>query len=122
MERDVDLDARLRAALAASRELGPEYDSAMVDSIRRLVVEQQIDHAVAPVEMRPKPASPVSVVQKPRRFARHGFAGASLVLAVPLTAVAGSYGHLAGVAVCWLGVVLVNVVDRLSPRHDDADR
>jgi hypothetical protein len=119
-----DLDARLRAALAASRELGAEYDAAMADSIRKLVVETQLDLAAQQGPTRPvRPAT--TVVATPRRSPRVGrrvLTGVSLVLAVPLSAVAGAFGHLPGIIVCWVGIVAVNVADRLPFGRSDLER
>ncbi len=119
MESDSDLDARLRAALAASRELGADYDAAMVDSIRRLVVEHQLEALPPPAAARPARVVPTQVVARPRRFGGHGFAGFSLVAAIPLSGIAGGIAHLPGLAICWAGIVLVNLADQLGLRHRD---
>jgi hypothetical protein len=119
VETNGDLDARLRAALAASRELGADYDTAMVDSIRRLVVEHERAPGAAVAPPAPARASRMQVTgPRPRRFGGHGFAGFSLVAAIPLSGIAGGIGHVTGLVVCWGGIVLVNVVDHFAARHD----
>lgn len=123
MQADGDLDARLRAALAASRELGAEYDSAMVDSIRKLVTEHEIEPPKPVTPARPaRSAQATLTMPRRRRFGGRGLAIVSLVLAIPLSAIAGAFGHVEGITVCWAGVVLVNVADRLSQRRGELDR
>lgn len=110
---DGELDAKLRAALAASRELGADYDRAMVDSIRSLVA----DHS-RPAE---PPAAPVQAAEtRPRRLSitrQHDLTVASLVLAIPLSGIAGGVGHVPGLVVAWAGIVGVNPANRLAGRR-----
>ncbi|MBP0457380.1 hypothetical protein [Streptomyces montanisoli] len=113
---DSELKKELNATLQARRELGEEYDSALVDSflekidqrldgrnkqIRRELAEQQLVVARGA-------SSPRSTHEGFGE--RHGFGIVSLVLAVPLSAIAGSLGHLAGLLVAWIGIVGVNMV------------
>jgi hypothetical protein len=115
---EVDLDSRIRAALAASRELGADYDSAMADSIRRIVAEHTASSPIVASVGRPLTQAQV-VSARPRRFGGHGFAGFSLIAAVPLSGIAGGIGHLPGLAICWSGIVLVNAVERLAQRREE---
>ncbi|MDQ0787405.1 hypothetical protein QFZ63_004732 [Streptomyces sp. B3I7] len=110
-----DLDATLRAR----RELGEEYDSALVESflekvdqridstvdrrVRRHLGEQQL--VVARGAHRPQPTDSWGE--------RFGFGVVSLVLAVPLSAIGGGVGHLPGLITTWLGIVGVNAAQVL---------
>ncbi|GGS49019.1 MULTISPECIES: hypothetical protein [Streptomyces] len=114
-----DLDATVRAR----RELGDDYDSALVESflekveqridgivdrrVRRQLAERQM--ATARENRHPKPADSWTE--------RYGFALITLVLAIPLSAIAGAFAGLAGMVVTWLGIVGVNAVQaaRLHP-------
>ncbi|AOR33871.1 hypothetical protein BFF78_24950 [Streptomyces fodineus] len=121
--RDTDLRKELDATLQTRRELGEEYESALVDSflekveqriddtvdrrVRRHLAEQQM--ASARGSRRPKGAD-----TWPERF---GFAIISLVLAIPLTAVGGGIAGTAGTLATWAGIVGVNFAQavRLNP-------
>jgi hypothetical protein len=37
------------------------------------------------------------------------------VLGIPLTAIAGNFGHTAGLAIVWGGIVLVNTANAIRP-------
>jgi len=120
---DAELKKELDATLHARKELGEEYESALIDSfmekvdqrldgtvdrrVRRQLAEQQM---VAARESR----SPQSTDSFGERF---GFGIVSLVLAIPLSAIAGGIAELDGLMVAWAGIVGVNVVQaaRLSP-------
>ncbi|MFF3325437.1 hypothetical protein [Streptomyces sp. NPDC002889] len=115
--RDPELKKELDATLHARRELGEEYDTALVESflekveqrldgtvdrrVRRRLAEQQM--VVARGGDRPK--SPEGNFGE-----RFGFGIVSLVLAIPLSAIAVASADLAGLVVAWLGIVGVNAV------------
>ncbi|TFI29636.1 hypothetical protein [Streptomyces sp. 4R-3d] len=112
--RDPELKKELDATLQARRELGPEYESALIESflekldqrldsttdrrVRRQLAEQQM---VVARGARP-PSSGDSFGD------RYGFAIVSLVLAIPLSAIAVVNADFAGLCVAWLGIVGVN--------------
>jgi hypothetical protein len=123
LRADPNLRKDLDATVRARRELGDDYDSALVESFLEKA-EQRIDDAVdrrvrrqlaehrlttAREARRPKPAD-----SWPERY---GFALITLVLAIPLSAVAGAFAGLSGTVVAWLGIVGVNAVQavRLDP-------
>ncbi|MFF3912940.1 hypothetical protein ACFYZB_05515 [Streptomyces sp. NPDC001852] len=135
LKKDPDLRKELDATLQTRRELGEEYETALVDSfleqveqriddtvdrrVRRHLAEQQM--ATARGARRPKDAD-----TWPERF---GLAIISLVLAIPLTAVAGGVAGTAGTVAAWVGIVGVNFAQavRLNPelltgRRDRSDR
>ncbi|MEV0374092.1 hypothetical protein AB0I10_30520 [Streptomyces sp. NPDC050636] len=116
---DPELRKELDATLQTRKELGSEYESELVEAfldkldkdvdrrVRRQLAEQQMQVA--------RGAHP------PRRggggggagtgFAeRFGFATVSLVLAVPLSAIAAVNAGLTGLLVSWAGIVGVNAV------------
>jgi len=41
----------------------------------------------------------------------------SLAIGIPISAVAGNYGHVAGLAVAWGGIVLVNLANAWRSRE-----
>ncbi|MEU0006458.1 hypothetical protein ABZ079_19845 [Streptomyces sp. NPDC006314] len=123
LEQDPDLRKDLDATVRARRELGEEYDSALVDSFlekvgqriddvvdlraRRYLAEQQM--AAVRGTRRPKPADSWAE--------RYGFALITLVLAIPLSAIAGALAGMSGMVATWVGIVGVNAVQavRLDP-------
>lgn len=112
--RDADLKKELDATLQARRELGEEYESALVDSFLEKV-DQRIDGAVER-RVRRQMAEQQMVVARGSRSPkptdswgeRFGFGIVSLVLAIPLSAIGGGVAHLPGLLVAWAGIVGVN--------------
>ncbi|WP_309061685.1 hypothetical protein [Streptomyces sp.] len=114
--RNTDLKKELDATLQARRELGEEYESALVDSFLEKV-DQRIDGAVERRVRRQLAEQQMTVARDARApratdtwGERFGFGIVSLVLAVPLSAIGGGVAHLPGLLVAWLGIVGVNVV------------
>ncbi|MFI8091989.1 hypothetical protein ACIF9R_27320 [Streptomyces sp. NPDC086080] len=114
--RDAELKKELNASLQARRELGEEYESALVDSFLEKV-DQRIDGAVERRVRRQLAEHQMTVTRDARSpkvtdswGERFGFGIVSLVLAMPLSAIGGGVGHLPGLIVAWLGIVGVNVV------------
>jgi hypothetical protein len=100
----------LLAALEARRELGEEYDRALVegfvDQASREIdarVEARVDEMLRRVPGRRRRANVLPIV--------------SLVLAVPLTAIAGALGHVEGMAVVWGGIAFVNATNAWRSRQ-----
>ncbi|MER6674945.1 hypothetical protein [Streptomyces sp. NPDC000983] len=132
--RDTELKKELDATLQARRELGEEYESALVDSFLEKV-DQRIDGAVER-RVRRQLAEQQMVVARDSRSPRptdswgerFGFGIVSLVLAIPLSGIGGGVAHLPGLLVAWAGIVGVNVVQaarsnpglfrRRKPRRD----
>ncbi|MFJ3672346.1 hypothetical protein ACIPSE_38410 [Streptomyces sp. NPDC090106] len=137
--RDAELKKELNATLQARRELGEEYESALVDSFLEKV-DQRIDGAVER-RVRRQLAEQQMVVARGSRSPRptdswgerFGFGIVSLVLAIPLSAIGGGVAHLPGLLAAWAGIVGVNAFQavRTNPglfgrRHEgrgkDGDR
>ncbi|QGV80252.1 hypothetical protein [Streptomyces ficellus] len=134
--RDTELEKELDATLQARRELGTEYESALIESflekveqrldatvdrrVRRQVAEQQMIVARGAHPGGDRPAG--------EHFGeRFGFAIISMVLAIPLSAISVVNAGLAGLAVTWAGIVGVNTahslrgVSRRRLHRDGAD-
>jgi len=79
-----------RAALEAQRELGPGYDDAAVERFASLIEERVRE------QMPVRRENPTAVTVF------------SLVASIPLIAIAGSTGGLAGIALVCAALVLVN--------------
>ncbi|MFE3886560.1 hypothetical protein ACFXPQ_27255 [Streptomyces lydicus] len=112
---DPELRKELDATLQTRKELGPEYESELLESfleklersvdqrVRRQLAEQQVQVARGIRPPRPGGGGPVS-------WERFGLAVLSLVLAVPLSAIAASQAGETGLLLCWAGIVGVNAV------------
>ncbi|MFE1250584.1 hypothetical protein [Streptomyces sp. NPDC058766] len=113
--RDAELKRELDATLHARRELGEEYESALVDSFLEKV-DQRIDGAVERRVRRQLAEQQMQTARDSRTprvtdswGERFGFGIVSLVLAVPLSAIGGGIAQLPGLMVAWAGIVGVNV-------------
>ncbi|MDT0309399.1 hypothetical protein RM780_20900 [Streptomyces sp. DSM 44917] len=118
LARDTDLRKDLDAAVQTRRELGETYEPELVESFLEKVeqriaatVDKRVRRQLAEHQMvvarggRP-PAGGGEGVQGPG--AAFGLAALSLVLAIPLSAIAAVQTNLAGLLVCWGGIVGVN--------------
>ncbi|MEU9745573.1 hypothetical protein [Streptomyces niveus] len=113
--RDPELKKELDATLQARRELGPEYESALIESFMEKL-DQRLD-STTDRRVRRQLAERQMVVARGARppstgdsfGERYGFAIISLVLAIPLSAIAVVQADFKGLCVAWLGIVGVNV-------------
>jgi hypothetical protein len=96
----------LAASLAARRELGPDYDAAFVEA-----VADRIERAAA--ERRPA----VAANDKAERGMALTVAIVSLVVSIPVTAIAANQTGLSGLVVVWGAMVLINLVFARRPRR-----
>lgn len=123
-ERDPELKKELNATLQARRELGEEYESALVDSFLEKV-DQRIDGAVDR-RLRRQLAEQQMVTARGARSPkstdsfgeRYGFGIVSMVLAIPLSAIGGGLAHLPGLLVAWAGIVGVNAFQAARTNPD----
>jgi uncharacterized membrane protein len=114
---DPELKKELDATLHARRELGEDYESALVDSFLEKV-EQRLDGTVDR-RVRRQMAEQQMVVARGSRppraeggfGERYGFGIVSMILAVPLSAIGVVNANLPGLFVAWAGIVGVNVVN-----------
>ncbi|MEV4898972.1 hypothetical protein AB0K48_57575 [Nonomuraea sp. NPDC055795] len=97
----------LQATLDARRDLGPEYEQALVESfVERLDatiagrVRAELDtHSPRPGKNHKSSSSSLIPI-----------ALGSLALGIPLTAIAASAAGPAGLVMAWLAIIMVNVV------------
>ncbi|MHC0433909.1 hypothetical protein ACX6XY_27645 [Streptomyces sp. O3] len=117
--RDAELKKDLDATLQTRRELGAEYESALLESFLEKVeqqlnatVDRRVRRQLAEAQMaNARDAhAPRSVDSWGERF---GFGMVSLVLAIPLSAIAAVNTGLSGLFVTWAGIVGVNTVHAL---------
>lgn len=119
--RDPELKKDLDATLQARSELGAEYESALIESFLEKV-EQRLDVTVDR-RIRRQLAEQQMVIARGSRSPnssegfgeRFGFGIISLILAIPLSAIAAGTTDFAGLLVCWLGIFGVNAV--YASRH-----
>ena len=124
--RDQELQKELAATIQARKDLGEEYESALVDSfmekidqrldaqIERRVRRELAEHQTSFARTGRPVARPGQSVAGGGRFAaRYGLAGFSLILAIPLSAIASNSG-LPGLLVTWIGIVGVNAAQSIG--------
>lgn len=114
--RDPELKNELDATLHARSELGSDYESALVESFLEKV-EQRLDTTLDRRVRRHLAEQQVSVARGARQpqplggfGERFGFGIISLVLAIPLSAIAAAAAHTQGLVIAWLGILGVNAV------------
>ena len=114
------------AALEARRELGRDYEPAVVDSfVDRLdrVIQARVDEAVAKQASAQEAASAGDrhryELEKLQSGQRLALIIISIVFAVPLSAVAASMWTPAAIALVWVGIVLLNIIYGLGNRRRD---
>ncbi|WP_434600409.1 hypothetical protein [Streptomyces sp. A5-4] len=115
--RDPELKKELDATLHARRELGPDYESALIESFLEKV-DQRLDSAVDR-RVRRQMAEQQMVVARGGAKSSHegagfgerfGFGAISLVLAIPLSAIGAVNADTEGLVISWIGIVGVNAV------------
>lgn len=105
----------LRAVMAARRDLGPDYEDALVDSfLDKLDVEiaARVRNEVAAQLARQPPGN-----QPKHRDGTVGMAIGSLALGIPLTAIASQTSGATGLLLAWGGIIAVNLAHALSRRN-----
>ena len=99
VERD-----ELRATIEARREVGQELEPELIDQF-----VERIEKRIAETS---KPKQPV---KRDTSGDEKRLAIVSLVVAIPLTAIGVTQADLVGLAIVWIGIVLVNLA--YSLRH-----
>ncbi|GLZ11757.1 hypothetical protein Acsp04_19920 [Actinomadura sp. NBRC 104425] len=101
----------LAAALAARRELGPDYDAAFAEAVVDRV-EQALD-----ARLGPRPAGRAAGwAARPADMPGVTLVVASLLAAIPLSAIGVANAGMPGLLTVWTAIVLINVVHALRPR------
>jgi hypothetical protein len=111
---DSELEADLKATLAARRELGEEYDAELTKSFLEKL-DREVDVRVAQA-LSTRDAGAITRVA-PRRRSGARLALASIALGIPVSAVVASNLHgtdsLVGVVVAWGSITAINVVEAI---------
>ncbi|NVI86360.1 hypothetical protein [Actinomadura sp. BRA 177] len=104
----------LTAAMAARRELGPDYDDAFIETVVDRIEEALGARTAAAPRPRHRPAP------EPQRGGEHdhslAMAVLSLLAAIPLSAIAVVNAGLPGLLITIAGIVLVNLTYTFRPR------
>ena len=105
----------IAAALAARRELGPDYEDAIAASLAERVEREIVTRVDAGLAAR-------TVVKQERRRSETtsiAIGITSLIAGIPVTGiVAGtSHGNVFAIMVTWGGIALVNMAHALGRRH-----
>ena len=95
----------IEAALAVRQERGQSLEPALVDSMARQIEATVRRRFEAEVQERKR----AEIAASSGRGAQLALAITSIVMAIPLTAIAAAMGGLIGMLVAWVGIVLVNV-------------
>lgn len=108
----------IAAALAARRELGPEYEDAIAASLADRV-EREIAARVEATRNPPKPERRQHDAQSSSDRASTWLALGSLVAGIPVTAIVAvtSHGNVFAIGVAWVGIALVNTAHALGRKN-----
>lgn len=94
------------ATLNARKQLGEDYEPALVESFVERIdaaiearVDERVEQALKGRKSPSKPKNDDHVL---------ALAIVSLGVAIPMTAIAGEFGGMVGILVTWIGIVLVN--------------
>ncbi|MCX4778820.1 hypothetical protein [Streptomyces sp. NBC_01264] len=105
-----ELKKEFAATLDARRELGAEYEAALVDSFVEKV-DTQVRRRLAEERLSAARGTRTGSDSPDGNFGeRFGFAIITLVLAIPLSAIGAAQARLSGLIVVWLGILGVNYV------------
>ncbi|QFG20060.1 hypothetical protein [Actinomadura sp. WMMB 499] len=106
----------LAAALAARRELGPDYDDAFIETVVDRIEEALDARAGSAPAQRRRPA-PAAAPARPDRDHSLALAVLSLLAAIPLTAITALNAGLGGLIFTLVMIVLLNVTYAFRPRR-----
>jgi hypothetical protein len=104
----------LAAALAARRELGPDYDAVFLDK-----VVDRLDNTIEArltVQLAERLRHDTTEAKK-ERSSRVAIAAISLGVAIPASGIAAASAQGAGLLVVWVSIVMINVAYALSSRR-----
>lgn len=106
MDDPQDLErADVEATVAARRELGPDYEAALVDAFAERVeraIEVRVHARMAAVEQEQH-------LEKERQRRQFTLGMVSLGFGIPLTAISGGIADVTGIALTWAGIAAVNL-------------
>lgn len=104
----------LRATIDARRDLGPDYEAALVDSfVERLdaTIAARVRAEVDAYGPRPKKGKKD---KDPGGAAMIPAVIGSMALGIPLTAIAGSYAAGIGLVLVWVAIVVINIAAAIA--------
>lgn len=120
---DPELEADLKATMAARRDLGGEYEAALARSFLDKLgreVDTRVDEALSV-----RNTGRGGFAMRRRRHGGTGLGVASIALGIPVSAVVGSNLHgvdsLVGVIVAWAAIAVINVANAVE-RHSTRER
>jgi uncharacterized membrane protein len=88
-------------------KVATRVDSHVEQRVRRELAQQQTSSARAD-------RRPIGPPQASPRFARYGFAGFTMIAAIPLSAIAAVNAGTTGLLITWAGIVAVNVAQGMG--------
>ncbi|MEU4191541.1 hypothetical protein AB0E69_06570 [Kribbella sp. NPDC026611] len=108
----------LRAAVAARQELGQEYENELIDSFLEKLDQRDAQRRGMPLPYagHPEPARP----RHPSREPDPGglaLAIVSVVVAIPITAIAAAMVGMPGVIIAWFGLLGINFARTMARRR-----
>jgi hypothetical protein len=103
-----ELRKDLEATVEARRELGPEFETALVESFLDRV-EDDIDERLKALSKKQRAAQ--------REDTGIPIAIGSFALGIPLSAIAGGQAGLPGLVTVWGGIAIVNIAHAWSHRR-----
>jgi len=110
--------SEFEAALSARKDLGPEMEPALVESFaEKVVAEIRRQQAMNPgpgMSQTLIPAGQARVQRHNRSYSAMGLAITSMVLAIPLTAIALIFGGPLMGILAWAGIVGINFAAALG--------
>ncbi|MFJ1702977.1 hypothetical protein [Kitasatospora sp. NPDC088346] len=114
LRRDLD------AAVQTRKELGREYESEIVDSFLARIdsrLDARVEQRVA--DRLDRAGGGPNAIRG--RGSRMALSIVSLVMGIPLTAIASESAGPTGLIVCWVGIVGVNVASALGDRRRERE-
>ena len=106
----------VEAALAAQRELGPEYEDQVAAGLADRV-EQLAAYRTAELRQASEHERRGGSLEKTAQTQRFVTALVSLVAGIPISVVGIAQSELTGTVVCWAGIVGVNMAQALANRR-----
>lgn len=102
----------MRATVEARRDLGPEYESALIESF--------VSRLEAAIAQRPPAGTWTTPAPPPRGGEKSSalIALGSMGMGIPLTAIAASQAGTAGLLLAWGGIIAINFAHVLARRSE----
>lgn len=105
-----DIHDDLQATLETRKHLGPDYEAALVESFVARLDATIAERVKAEVDaQRPAKAKKKGKNDDIGSGAMVSITVGSLVLAIPLSAIAGSQAGLIGLTMVWVSIVIINI-------------